>query len=208
MIAPAAWAVELTSSGQRLAEHRFGFVVPIVTSAVFLLLLVVRLGLIARVAQRRAGELAGRSAALSRAVSEQEELQQQLAYRAIHDPLTGLSNRAVLAERLDELLDQPDRHGRHALLLFDLDGFKDVNDTLGHPTGDELLVGWPSGCADGAPAERHAGPPRRRRVRRAAGGHRRRGGAPARARTLLAALSRTLRRSAAGSCSSPPASAC
>jgi diguanylate cyclase (GGDEF)-like protein len=126
--------------GRRLGDQVLGFSIPIATSAVLLLLLVVRLTLIARVAQSRAGELAGRSAALSRAVSEQEELQQQLTYRATHDPLTGLSNRAVLGERLEELLRSPDRQGGHALLLLDLDGFKDINDTLGHPTGDELLV--------------------------------------------------------------------
>jgi diguanylate cyclase len=152
LIAPMAWAVELTASGQRLGRHVFGFSVPIATSAVFLLLLVVRLGLIARLAQGRAGELAGRSAALSKAVSEQEELQKQLAYRAMHDPLTGLSNRTVLTERLDDLLSRPDGWGGHALLLLDLDGFKDINDTLGHPIGDELLVRVAQRLRDSTPA--------------------------------------------------------
>ncbi|SNT52732.1 diguanylate cyclase (GGDEF) domain-containing protein [Asanoa hainanensis] len=69
-------------------------------------------------------------------VGELRGLQAELAYRASHDPLTGLSNRSVLMERLTAL---PPRRS-HALLLVDLDGFKEINDSLGHPTGDELLV--------------------------------------------------------------------
>jgi diguanylate cyclase (GGDEF)-like protein len=65
----------------------------------------------------------------------QEELQTQLTHRALHDPLTGLGNRALLAERLSEAVGT-----RFSLMMLDLDGFKDINDTLGHPAGDELLV--------------------------------------------------------------------
>ena len=60
-----------------------------------------RLTLAARMSQRRATELARHSAALTEAMDRQEELRQELAYRAMHDPLTGLSNRVVLAERLE-----------------------------------------------------------------------------------------------------------
>jgi diguanylate cyclase (GGDEF)-like protein/putative nucleotidyltransferase with HDIG domain len=57
---------------------------------------------------------------------------------AISDPLTGLGNRRSLATHLDRALAAP--HGeRHALVLFDLDGFKTYNDTFGHPAGDALL---------------------------------------------------------------------
>jgi diguanylate cyclase (GGDEF)-like protein len=153
LIAPVSWAVELSPSGRHIGNTLIGFSVPIATSAVFLLLLVVRLGLVARMAQRRAQELARRSAALSAAVYEQEELQEELTYRAMHDPLTGLSNRTVLVERLDNLLSQPAGYGRHALLLFDLDGFKDINDTLGHPTGDEVLVEVARRLVNNAPAD-------------------------------------------------------
>ena len=58
-------------------------------------------------------------------------------YLAFHDPLTGLGNRAMLAERIELALLRR-RHGC-ALLYIDLDRFKDVNDTHGHPAGDELI---------------------------------------------------------------------
>ena len=110
---------------------------PVVVVAV---LLVVRLATVAHVASRRAAELARQTQALDLAAREQEALRQQLTYRALHDPLTGLANRVVLAERLEWTLTRRSGTGRHALLLVDLDGFKDVNDTLGHQVGDELLI--------------------------------------------------------------------
>lgn len=61
----------------------------------------------------------------------------RLAHHATHDPLTDLLNRRALAERASAGLDGP---APVALLFVDLDGFKQVNDELGHPTGDELLV--------------------------------------------------------------------
>ena len=57
-----------------------------------------------------------------------------------HDGLTGLPNRALLLDRLETAIARSSRDGRHgALMLLDLDAFKDVNDTLGHPAGDRLL---------------------------------------------------------------------
>lgn len=104
------------------------------------LLLVIRVAAVAQVSNRRAAELARQTQALALAVQEQEALRQQLTYRALHDPLTGLANRVMLAERLEWALTRRAGTGRHALVLFDLDGFKDVNDTLGHQVGDELLI--------------------------------------------------------------------
>lgn len=104
------------------------------------LLLVVRLGIAAQVAQRRAAELARQARELDVANREQQVLRQQLTYRALHDPLTGLANRVVLSERLEWVLTRRGGTGEHALLLLDLDGFKDVNDMLGHQVGDELLI--------------------------------------------------------------------
>ena len=70
-------------------------------------------------------------------ITDRKKAEEQLAHLAHYDPLTGLPNRVTLQRRLADLLD-----GERPLsvALFDLDGFKDVNDTLGHSTGDELLV--------------------------------------------------------------------
>jgi diguanylate cyclase (GGDEF)-like protein len=61
-------------------------------------------------------------------------------YAARHDGLTGLGNRLLLTEAATEALAEASAAQPVALLLLDLDGFKDVNDTLGHDTGDQLLV--------------------------------------------------------------------
>jgi diguanylate cyclase (GGDEF)-like protein len=65
-----------------------------------------------------------------------------LTQRATHDLLTGLANRAVLADRLtSSFAEGNDRRARHDSVLFiDVDDFKDVNDTLGHDAGDQLLI--------------------------------------------------------------------
>jgi hypothetical protein len=68
-----------------------------------------------------------------------DSLQHQLVYPAMHDPLTGLPNRIVLAERLEWALGRGGSDSQ-AVMLIDLDGFKDVNHTFGHPTGDDVLV--------------------------------------------------------------------
>ncbi len=74
-------------------------------------------------------------------VTEQRRTYQRMAYLASHDPLTGLYNRREFETRLKDLLEQPlgDGAQHHALLYVDLDQFKVVNDSCGHPAGDELL---------------------------------------------------------------------
>ncbi len=66
--------------------------------------------------------------------------QHELAHRAHHDPLTGLANRALLAERLRLAVERHRSEARpFALIMIDLDDFKDVNDSLGHRAGDRVL---------------------------------------------------------------------
>ncbi|PRC41423.1 GGDEF-domain containing protein [Mycobacterium sp. ITM-2017-0098] len=68
------------------------------------------------------------------------QAQRRLAHQVHHDPLTGLPNRLLFAQRLDDAM----RHGKFVLIFVDLDDFKEVNDQYGHAAGDELL------CAVGA----------------------------------------------------------
>ncbi|HEY3438006.1 MAG TPA: EAL domain-containing protein, partial [Actinotalea sp.] len=65
---------------------------------------------------------------------------EMLAHRAMHDPLTGLANRSLMQEVLQNALERPGASGRVAVLMIDLDEFKQVNDKYGHPAGDEVLV--------------------------------------------------------------------
>jgi diguanylate cyclase (GGDEF)-like protein/PAS domain S-box-containing protein len=76
-----------------------------------------------------------------RDVTANRELQDELTRRAFTDPLTGLANRARFDERLSRTLDRV-REGETeaALLLIDLDGFKEINDTWGHAAGDDVLI--------------------------------------------------------------------
>jgi diguanylate cyclase (GGDEF)-like protein len=83
-------------------------------------------------------EVAERCLQLVTLVIERDQAASRLTHQATHDALTGLANRAALTTRIDELLDGT---GTDTCVLFcDLDGFKPVNDTLGHKAGDRLLV--------------------------------------------------------------------
>jgi diguanylate cyclase (GGDEF)-like protein/PAS domain S-box-containing protein len=74
-------------------------------------------------------------------ITERKQIEQQLQRLALYDPLTGLPNRALLHDRLEQLLARHRRAGGHVGLLFcDIDRFKLVNDNRGHHAGDELLV--------------------------------------------------------------------
>ena len=74
-------------------------------------------------------------------VTEQRRLQRELTFLAFHDALTGLANRALFYDRLDRALARhAPRSGHVGVLFLDLDDLKQVNDTLGHAAGDDLLV--------------------------------------------------------------------
>lgn len=76
-----------------------------------------------------------------RDITEERQYQQRLRHLADHDPLTGLFNRRRFGEELERVVAYARRYAQPAaLLLVDLDRFKDVNDTYGHAVGDELLV--------------------------------------------------------------------
>ncbi len=74
-------------------------------------------------------------------VTERRATEARLAHRALHDPLTGLPNRTLLTDRLGQAVRAVARdQGGVAVLYLDLDGFKAINDTYGHATGDQVLI--------------------------------------------------------------------
>ena len=87
-----------------------------------------------------AGRLSGLFV-IGRDITARKLAEDELADRAVHDPLTGLANRLLLADRIEHALARLQRYpGRLAVQFFDLDRFKVVNDSLGHSAGDALLV--------------------------------------------------------------------
>ena len=73
-------------------------------------------------------------------ITERKQAEEELVWKATHDPLTGLPNRALFRERLANALQRSRRHSANVAVLFiDLDGFKAINDSHGHEAGDALL---------------------------------------------------------------------
>ena len=77
---------------------------------------------------------------LEQSLAELSRLKEQLRHQAYHDPLTGLANRSLLVERVEQMLLSTDLDTQAVVLFLDLDNFKVVNDSMGHAAGDKLLV--------------------------------------------------------------------
>jgi diguanylate cyclase (GGDEF)-like protein len=75
-----------------------------------------------------------------RDIAHRKQAEAELAFMALHDPLTGLDNRVLFTDKLSQALSRSERRpGTVAVMFVDLDGFKAINDRLGHAAGDEVL---------------------------------------------------------------------
>lgn len=92
-----------------------------------------------RVAERTA-ELASANARLMAEIEERRQIEERVRHMAHHDALTGLPNRNLLRDRMEQAVAIAQRRGSHVVVMFlDLDRFKTINDSLGHAVGDQLL---------------------------------------------------------------------
>ena len=78
----------------------------------------------------------------TRDITERRAIEERIQHLAFHDALTGLPNRSLIQDRISQTVARSERVGkRFAVMFIDIDNFKNINDTLGHDTGDELLRG-------------------------------------------------------------------
>ena len=139
-----------------MAGNTIGYIVASVTSNPE------RLAITPRLADRLKGLAAQASIAISNA-----QLVDQIRFQAVHDTLTGLPNRALILDRTEQMLARARRtYVPVAALFIDLDGFKDVNDSLGHAVGDQLLQAVTAAPVGDHARERQHRPSGWRRVRR------------------------------------------
>jgi PAS domain-containing protein len=121
--------------------------------------------------QRQIVPVEGGAVATVRDITERKLAEERIRHLAHHDELTGLPNRSLIRDRLDQAVLNAQRNGKHLALAFvDLDGFKLVNDGLGHNAGDELLKVVGRRMQRLPAPQRHPGPAGRRRIRDPAAG--------------------------------------
>jgi diguanylate cyclase (GGDEF)-like protein len=108
--------------------------------ATFTLLLMALVGVLAGARNRAMDQVDRATAALRLDIERRQAVEQELQELAFHDPLTGLANRILFYDRVGHALQTHARDGhRFAVFFLDLDGFKQVNDRLGHSAGDAVL---------------------------------------------------------------------
>jgi diguanylate cyclase (GGDEF)-like protein len=131
----------ITESGRRSLQSALPQVALVAgTSLSLLLAIVVYLALSAR---SQARVLSASNRQLEREIRERELAERELEFLVTHDPLTGLPNRTGSTRYLERILEERNPDQQLALLFLDLDQFKDINDSLGHQLGDQLLCEIP-----------------------------------------------------------------
>ena len=141
MLALAASLAPLTLVVQWVRDAPLDIPVLAGASVFIFLIVLVRMERLVGSVQSKVGELETQSELLGRSLEQREELEVQLRYQTLHDPLTGLANLNLFNDRLDHAIDRLGRtRGAVGILFLDIDDFKAVNDTLGHDAGDRVLV--------------------------------------------------------------------